>query len=165
MAIAVPWVIWYSYQIYDVLRGHHYPTWHHVSHAFWSMMIVPVGCPIAVLLGLWVFAGFARSIPGENKIHRDECRQGGSPLEAGRALGEIFVKPDVWRSFDGIDYPVSKAIASYETAFARLAIIKDAVRRWKPDVIAVQVLRGIDQYAGEAFSDYISADARRHYRE
>ena len=42
-------------------------------------------------------------------------------------------------------------VVGRETAYARIAIIKDAIRRLQPHSIAIQMSAGVDQYVAEAF--------------
>jgi hypothetical protein len=67
IAITVPWVAWFGYHIFETLQRHRYGSiWHHVSAAFWSMLIVPVGAPILFLVAVWVLDGFRKSAPDIN---------------------------------------------------------------------------------------------------
>jgi uncharacterized membrane protein YhaH (DUF805 family) len=55
LVVAVPWVGWIGFQI--LING---PRWRYLSNAFWSLLVVPVGGPVLVLVILWVFAGFRK---------------------------------------------------------------------------------------------------------
>jgi hypothetical protein len=63
LVVAVPWIAWYGYQIYDLVQRSRY-----ISHAreieifraFWSMLIVPIGGPILFSMIVWTVAGFRK---------------------------------------------------------------------------------------------------------
>jgi hypothetical protein len=59
LVVAVPWIAWFVYEFYDA-GSHHSWSWHYTSHAFWSMLTVPIGGPILVLLIAWVLADFRK---------------------------------------------------------------------------------------------------------
>ena len=83
---------------------------------------------------------------------------------AGRALGEAFVKPDVWRETGKLrEYKAPDFVANYEIAFARVAIIKETIRERQPDLVANGLLEGVDQYVAEAFAKEESAEALEYY--
>jgi hypothetical protein len=52
----VPWLAWFGSQI--LING---PSWSDLSHAFWSMLVMPIGGPIAFFLIAWIVAGFQKS--------------------------------------------------------------------------------------------------------
>ena len=89
VAVSVPWVAWFGYQILDALqRGTYGPGGHSVSGAFWSLLIVPVGGPILFWAIVWVLAGFrkleanrsaARSEPRQSPIHEKYAAFRGTP--------------------------------------------------------------------------------------
>jgi hypothetical protein len=56
LVLAVPWVAWFGFQI--LLNG---PRWKYLSHAFWSMLVMPIGGPIEFFVIAWVIAGFQHS--------------------------------------------------------------------------------------------------------
>ena len=57
LVVAVPWVAWFIYQIFDA--GSHYDFEDdELSHAFWSLLIVPIGGPILFAIIVWVVTGF-----------------------------------------------------------------------------------------------------------
>jgi hypothetical protein len=51
-------VAWFGYRILEALNRHR-----PVAGAFWSLMVVPVGGPILLLLIVWVVNGFRKSTP------------------------------------------------------------------------------------------------------
>lgn len=61
VVVAAPWVAWYGYQIYYALERHRYELSRELSHAFWSLLIVPVGGPILFAMIFWVVTGFQKS--------------------------------------------------------------------------------------------------------
>jgi hypothetical protein len=63
LVVAVPWVAWFGYVIFDFVQHHHYWHWRDISHAFWSLLIVPIGGPILLLVIVWVISGFRKSVP------------------------------------------------------------------------------------------------------
>jgi hypothetical protein len=84
----------------------------------------------------------------------------------GKALGAIFVKPDVWRDIDRLrGYQVPESVANYEAAFARVAIIRETVRQQKTGIIATQMLIGIDQYIIETFKFGCEVEVLDHYKK
>ncbi|MGA3308794.1 MAG: hypothetical protein ABSD08_09285 [Xanthobacteraceae bacterium] len=58
VVVAVPWVAWFGYQILNVIAARSYWYWRDISHAFWFLLIVPIGAPILYVLIVWVIAGF-----------------------------------------------------------------------------------------------------------
>jgi hypothetical protein len=52
LVVAVPWTAWFGYRLLDA----HNPRL--AFDAFWSLLIVPIGFPIATIVVLWVIAGF-----------------------------------------------------------------------------------------------------------
>ena len=84
----------------------------------------------------------------------------------GKGLGEIFVKPDVWRDINKLrGYQVPELVANYEAAFARVAIICETIRQRKTGVIATQMLGGIDQYIVDTFTNESNQEAVEHYNQ
>ncbi len=63
LVVAVPWVAWFGYQILDASQRSGYTARRAVSHAFWSLLVVPIGGPILFLMLAWVVAGFRKSGP------------------------------------------------------------------------------------------------------
>lgn len=53
--VSVPWIGWYGYQIVS-----HGPHWRYLSETFWTMLGVPVGSPVLLLVALWVRDGFRK---------------------------------------------------------------------------------------------------------
>jgi hypothetical protein len=61
LAIAVPWVAWFGYQIFNAFQHHPYGSvWRYASDAFWSLLIVPIGGPILFFMIIWIVAGFRK---------------------------------------------------------------------------------------------------------
>jgi hypothetical protein len=56
IAVSAPWVAFFGYQFLDALQDGYR---HHTAEAFWSLLIVPLGGPIVLLVLMWVLAGFA----------------------------------------------------------------------------------------------------------
>ena len=84
--------------------------------------------------------------------------------KVGKALGEIFIKPDVWRNDSKLhEYQNPEHATKYEIAFARVAIIKDAIRRYQPELVATEMMTGIDQYVAEAFAKEENTEALEYY--
>jgi hypothetical protein len=52
VAVAVPWVAWFGYQMYDTRDYWRFRA------AFWSLLIVPIGGPILYVVVAWVISGF-----------------------------------------------------------------------------------------------------------
>lgn len=154
------WLVWHGVAIYSVIHGHLYWHWHEISNSFWSLLIVPVGGPLLLLAFLWVRSGFGKS---------DESRKGydGKPsrlFHSGKVLGEIFFKPDIWRDCEKLHgWGTQTAIACHEIAFARVALIKEAVRKWHPDTIAKEMLAGIDEFTAQACIREESAETFKYY--
>ena len=63
IAVTVPWVAWFAYQILEGFRRPYYLQSRYVMPAFWSLLIVPIGAPILFLVIAWVVAGFQKSAP------------------------------------------------------------------------------------------------------
>jgi hypothetical protein len=169
IAVSVPWIAFFGYRLLDALQ---HPYRHHTSGAFWSLLVVPVGGPISLLVIMWVLAGFRRpeQTAGEAKTSaRTDARPSqphshpkGSSVdtldersphdyaEAGKALGKIFFEPDVWHEMN--NFRERDALAARELAFARVAIIRDAIRRLQPHSVAIQMSAGVDQYVARAFA-------------
>jgi hypothetical protein len=56
LVLSVPWAGWFALQI--LVNG---PRWRHFPHALLSLLIVPVGAPVASFLIYWVVVGFQKS--------------------------------------------------------------------------------------------------------
>lgn len=167
IALAVPWVAFFGYRFFDALQ---HPYQHRAFGAFWSLLIVPVGGPILLLVIMWVLAGFRKSeqtaseaktgarIDARTSQHHPkgsstDTRKARLPhdrIETGKALGRIFFEPDVWHEMK--EFRERDELAAHEMALARVAIIKDAIRRFNPHNVAVQMSVGIDQYVAGAFA-------------
>jgi hypothetical protein len=63
LVVAVPWVAWYSYQIIEAAQHSGNASQRAISHAFWSLLIVPIGGPILFGVIMWVIAGFRNTPP------------------------------------------------------------------------------------------------------
>jgi hypothetical protein len=63
VVVSVPWVAWFGYQLLDHLQRPYYSRSRHAADAFWSLLVVPIGGPILLLVIVWVVAGFRR--PGD----------------------------------------------------------------------------------------------------
>jgi hypothetical protein len=63
-AIAVPWTIWYGYQLRNAIDRYYSYSDRHVAEAFRLLLLVPIGAPIALVLGAWVIRGFQKSASG-----------------------------------------------------------------------------------------------------
>jgi hypothetical protein len=61
--VAVPWAAWFALPI--LING---PRWRYLSQASWSLLIVPVGGPILLLMTAWVVAGFRQSIANASEF-------------------------------------------------------------------------------------------------
>jgi hypothetical protein len=166
IAASVPWIAFFGYRFLDALQRPLYQR-HTAGEAFWSLLIVPVGGPIALLVLMWVLAGFrkseqtanepapgakvnARSAQSQPKQSPTDTRNAKGPhdyTEVGKALGRIFFEPDIWHEMSKLQ----GGLIGRETAYARIAIVKDAIRRLQPHSIAIQMLAGVDQYVAGAF--------------
>ncbi len=70
-------------------------------------------------------------------------------------LGRIFFEPDIWHEMN--KFSKGDKITTSELAFARIAIIKDAIRRLQPHNIAIPMSAGVDQYVAKAFANQAEA--------
>jgi hypothetical protein len=156
VVVAVPWVAWYGYQIFDAAQRSSYSSQRAISHAFWSLLIVPNGGPILLVMIVWVLAGFRKSVPVTNEAGPvQKVREGSLPTDpqpshdftgAGRGLGKIFIDLDVWRDASKLrEYKAPDDVAAREMAFARVAIIRDAIKRCQPGLVATQMLAGVEK--------------------
>lgn len=57
--VAVPWAAWFGYESFNGIRHHS----RYVAHAFWSLISVPIGGPILLLVIVWVISGFRKPVP------------------------------------------------------------------------------------------------------
>jgi hypothetical protein len=69
--------------------------------------------------------------------------------QAGNAFGRIFFEPDIWHEMSKL---CEVELVAREMAYARVAIIRDAIRRLQPHSVATQMLAGVDQYVTSAFA-------------
>jgi hypothetical protein len=107
--VSAPWIAFFGYRFLDALQR---PYQHRASGAFLSLLIVPVGGPILLLVIMWVLAGFRKSeqIASEARTSaRNDARPSqpqphseGSPnakfpprddTKVGKVLGKIFLNP------------------------------------------------------------------------
>jgi len=163
----VPWVAFFGYRFLDALQ---HPYQHHASEAFWSLLMVPVGGPVSLLVIMWVLAGFRKSeqIASEVKTgvridarpsqphpkgSSTDTRNAKSPhdyTEAGKALCRIFFEPDIWHEMN--KFCERNELVAHELALARVAIIRDTIRRLQSHSVAIQMSAGVDQYVAGAFA-------------
>jgi hypothetical protein len=181
LVVAVPWVAWYGYQISDAAqRSSSYASERAMSHAFWSLLIVPIGGPVLLLVIMWVLAGFRKSSPTTKKAEpaqkapSNETVTSKSPtnpppdlFEIGRRFAIILMDPDdCWRDVCKLrEYKAPGPVATCEMAFARAAIIRDAITRCQPEFVASQMLAGVDQYVAEVFASEESAETLEYYED
>ena len=184
IVITAPWVAWYGYQIYDFIQRHRYWHWRDISHAFWSLLIAPVGGPILLLAIVWVLAGFRRSTSNPNErpaqelntpsrerpvspeIERNASTK--SPpnfFEIGRTMAIALMNPDdCWRDVCKLrEYRAPGPVATCEMAFARAAVIKEAIRTSQPGTIGAKMLAGVDKLVAEAFAKEDTAETVAYY--
>jgi hypothetical protein len=106
-----------------------------------------------------VLDGVYKPQPSEAR-KRPMTNQGGQPktqnptsahdyTQAGNALGRIFFEPDIWHEMSKL---CEVELVAREMAYARVAIIRDAIRRLQPHSVATQMLAGVDQYVATAFA-------------
>ena len=180
--VTLPWVSWFGYKICDFVLNHPYWHWYNISKTFWSLLIVLVGGPILLSSVLWVIAGFREAVPSvgekrnsklEGRTLRPTSHENQTTIKTtsdyagiGKVLGKIFVKPKVWRDINRLrGYQVPESVANYEVAFARVAIIRETIRQQKTDVIATQILGGVDQYIIETFTHECEQEVLDHYKQ
>ncbi|SRR6266404_4354667 len=167
IAVTVPWIAFFGYRFLDALQ---HPYQHHASGAFWSLLMVPVGGPISLLVIMWVLAGFRKSERTESEAktgakiaaRSSQPRPGGSSTDtqnakpsqdyagAGKGLGRIFFEPDIWHEMNKF-HELDRTTA-HELALARVAIIRDAIRRLQPQSVASEMTAGVDQYVAGVFA-------------
>jgi hypothetical protein len=184
IVISAPWVAWYGYQIYDFIQRHHYWRWRNISHAFWSLLIAPVGGPILLLAIVWVLAGFRKSTSSSNErpaqgsntpsretpILPEIGREASTKVppnffEIGRTMAIALMNPDdCWRDVCKLrEYKAPGPVATCETAFARAAVIKDAIRKGNADQNAAAMLAGVDKLVAEAFANEDTEETLKYY--
>jgi hypothetical protein len=61
------------------------------------------------------------------------------------------------------EYKAPGPVATCEMAFARAAIIRDTISRCQPDMIASEMLAGVDRYVTEAFASDDTGDIMTYY--
>jgi hypothetical protein len=115
-------------------------------------------------------------------VRRNPSYQPTDYRKAGKVLAEILMDADAcWEDACKLrEYEAPGSVATCEIAFARAAVIRFAIRRSQPEKIAVDYLRGVDQYVSEAFLEdseetitfyknerlsVIAPRAIRHYEE
>ena len=178
LVVAVPWVLWYGSQVLEAAQHSGSAAQRAMAHAFWSLLVVPIGGPALLLLIVWVLAGFRKSIPASTGETAPVCKtRGGSPQPhtdhkppndltgAGKMIAKILMEPEeCWRQACMLrQYDAPDAVATCEMAFARAAIVRDAIMRCQPKLVADQMLAGIDRYVAEAFANEESAEALEYY--
>jgi hypothetical protein len=166
IAVTVPWIAFFGYRFLDALQ---YPHQRYAFRAFWYLLLVPVGGPISLLVILWVQAGFRKS---EQTASEAKTATGAGPSQprphpkpststakaksvpdnigVGRALGRIFFEPEIWHEMS--ELCERDELAARELAFARVAILRRAIKRLQPHGIAVQMSTGVDQFVAGAFA-------------
>jgi hypothetical protein len=88
--------------------------------------------------------------------------------EMGRRLAIILMDADdCWRDVCMLrDYKVPGPVATCEMAFARAAVIKDTITRCQRDLVATQMLAGVDQFVAEAFAkEETTAEVLEYYKD
>lgn len=157
IAVSVPWIA-FGYRFLDALQ---HPYQRRAPGAFWSLLLVPVGGPILLLVIMWVLAGFRRSeqtaseaktsarIDGRPSVDARNAKSVPNNTEAGKALGKIFFEPDIWHEMSKFH---EQELVTKELALARVAILRDAIRRLQPHSLAIQMSSGVDQYVAQAFA-------------
>jgi hypothetical protein len=94
----------------------------------------------------------------------------GSPIdfiEVGKLLGKMLLNPDdCWADVCKLrEYKVPDAVATCEMAFARAAVIKDAVKRLENDNVNKKMNYGIDKFVEEAFEkERVTEELLAHYQ-
>jgi hypothetical protein len=75
IAACVPWIAFFGYRFLDALQRDYYRpyTQHQAFGAFWSLLVVPVGGPISLLVILWVLAGFRKSGQTASEADQQVC--------------------------------------------------------------------------------------------
>lgn len=131
--------------------------------------MLPVGGPVSLLVIMWVLAGFRKSERNESEAKTSargdtraphpnpkgpsiDSQDAKSPAEAGAGtvLGRIFFEPDIWHEMN--KFCEGDGLVAHELALARVAIIRDAIRRLQPQSVAIQMSAGVDQYVAGAFA-------------
>jgi hypothetical protein len=181
LSVTLPWVAWFSYRIFDELRRHRYSPWLYISGAVWSLLAVPFGGPILLFVVLWVVAGFRKAAPNGNDALSSKAKEAppqsatdpksNAPTKSpdhrgtGKALAKLLMDPDdCWCHVCMLrEYKAPGPVATCEMAFARAAIIRDTISRCQPDMIASEMLAGVDRYVTEAFASDDTGDIMTYY--
>ena len=58
--VAVRWVAWSGYQLIDASSDYYYHQAQREREAFWSLLAVPLGAPLAYLIIVWIVDGFPK---------------------------------------------------------------------------------------------------------
>jgi hypothetical protein len=84
---------------------------------------------------------------------------------AGRTLAMALMGPDdCWRDVCKlVGYQPPGPVATCEMAFARAAIIRDAIPRHQSKAIAAEMLADVDRFVAEAFAGEDSSETLEHY--
>ena len=157
LVVAVPWVAWYGYQIFTALRVHPSGDWDYVSHAFWLMLIVPIGGPLLVWLSIWVVSGFrgaanedhrARTIADEGLADLGQSLRGSAERAKAEMNNNTYVahnaphEEDTGTAFTAQKREQDPAIPKrYKPASTALLVVSILVfpRLWLIDVTAVSL--------------------------
>lgn len=94
----------------------------------------------------------ARERPMKNQKAERKTQNLNSPhdyTQAGNVLGRIFFEPDIWHEMSRL---CENKLVAREMAYARVAIIRDAISRLQPHSVATQLLAGVNQYVAVAFA-------------
>lgn len=86
--------------------------------------------------------------------------------EADRTMAIALMDPDdCWRDVCKLrGYRAPGPVATCEMAFARAAIIRDAITRCQSKAIAAEMLAGVDRFLVEAFASEDSPETLEHYK-
>lgn len=79
LVVAVPWVAWFVFEIFNAGTG--YRSQRDIAHAFRMLLIVPIGCPLLMLVIVWVIAGFRKSEYKIEKTQNAPAPNGVTPFE------------------------------------------------------------------------------------
>jgi hypothetical protein len=127
IAVAVPWVAYFAYQIYDAIHRSRY-----VSHeqeavrAFWWLLLFPVIAPILFVVISWVLAGFRKSTAGP----RESGFGSGQPsAEASNPLLRDKARKSVRRASSYFIWTIAICLVSSFIMFVVEASAKDNVAR------------------------------------
>ena len=168
------WVIWFTFRII-LVDTHYYGHYRErlLEDDALALVSLPIGLVLLFLILGWVLDGFAFSTIEKNtgknyygRIQPEPPTYGINYINIGRALGEIFVKPDVWApEFDSLtEYNVSPAIAALEMAFVRVAILKRVVPELRPGNDGDQIRSGITAFVDDVYSGVTGQEIKSHYK-